>query len=58
MVIIDHGIKTLMTMVMMKKGLMTMRQMMTVMTMTKDFVSYKFVVLQDIGDTEGRGLEP
>ena len=50
-----------MTMVMMKKGLMTMRQMMTMMTMmtmTKDFVSYKFVVLQDIGDTEGRGLEP
>ena len=45
-------------MVMMKKGLMTMRQMMTVMTMTKDFVSYKFVALQDIGDTEGRGLEP
>ena len=50
-----------MTMTMMEKGLMTMKmqyQSLTGILMTKDFVRHEFVALQDIGNTEGRGLEP
>ena len=47
-----------MTMAMMKKGLMTMQyESLTGILMTKDFVAYEFVALQDIGNTEGQGLE-
>ena len=57
----DCDIKILMTMTMMKKGLMTMKmqyESLTGILMTQDFVRYEFVALQDIGNTEGRGLEP